>query len=366
MDPFAFWDKIPVVGSYFAGMPRSVKFLLTAALVIVIVIGLGKNNESRKPHTSHSEKQVDTEKPKRGEHHHRHHQHEESSITNQVGSETPSNDLFGEEDNGLFSNSMDLGAELNGDNSGTSIESILSGEPITTETEITKKVEKTQEKKEEKQVEDNKKEALPSEEGPIGLPEDLEEELEAEEKETDTKKSERRKIKQHFEKKPPVEFEEIKLTPTGARTTKPRKEQKTTKSQKNIEKGPEKKSRGGGFFSKLLGGSRKKKKQPTKLEIMKMMDKGQSDDEITKILADSGMNHGEARRYLANIRHIWDTERKPLLDQKSELEEKKKTLQYQYLRMEIDEETFKKMMTDLQKKIVDVDTKIKMTEKYFK
>ncbi len=363
MDPFGFWDSLPIVGSYFAGMPRFVKFILTSILILVVLIGLGKMmGESKKVPTSKPPEKGPEPKPKEHHRHGRHRRQEQkqpqptqTAEEDLFGSSTESSaesDLFGEPSNDL---GLDLGGGLDlgeGPPKEGSIESLLAGQPITPESELGEMVEKPKKKQKkpgQKQAATKKKE-LPEASEPVGLPEELEEELEKEEPETGQKIQKRR-----IGKKPPVEFEEINLA-------KP-KERKKEGKPKEENKGEKK---GGGLFGLFGGGKNEgKPKKLSKIDIMKMLDEGKPDAEILKMLEESGMNHGEARRFFGDIKRKWEANRKPLLDKKKELEHQKKMIQYQYLKMQIDEETFKKMMTDIQKKLVDINSKLKFTERHF-
>ncbi len=368
MDPFSFWDNLPVIGSYFAGMPRFMKFILTASLVLILLIILGKRfsgeNETKQEDAHNKET-----KPKESKHaHHRHHHGEqESSETETEATVSGDEDLFGG-DLGLGgSETGDSGGLDLGESDGGSIENILSGQPITPETDLLSGVSEKEEKpeKEKKQTTETKKEAkkkqtaLPEGEGPIGLPEDLEAELEREDGSVGVSGSRATGSRRKIGKKPPVEFEEINLAGGEPKTKKvTANKEKTTKSKTAVAK-PK-----GGFLAGIFD-KPKKKEKIDKHDIMEMLDKGTPYDEIVKKLEDSGMNHGEARRFFADIKKKWETARKPLLDKKLELENQKKMIQYQYLKMQIDEQTFRKMMTDLQKKLVDVQAKLKFNERLF-
>ncbi len=354
MDIFSFWDNLPVVGGYFAGMPRIVKFILTAALVLVLLVLLGKMMSGKPGGTG--ERPRERERPKPSPKPPRHHRHRHEETKEEAGMEETgetSEELFGE-----TGGSLDLLAG-EGEQAGQgSIEALLSGKPITPEETsleslaepglVAGEKKAKPEKKEEKQ----KKKEMPEESGPIGLPKELEEELEKEE-------AEKEKHGRHRPRKKagkPVEFEEIKLE-----EIKPGKEKSGKKKQPEVKKEEKK----GGLFG-FLGGKKKPGKKLGKHDIMKMLDEGKSDKEILDALASSGILRGKAREMYAEVYKLWKEKRADLIQKKKELEEQKKLIQYKYLKMQIDEETFKKMMTDIQKKLVDVEAKLKATESLFK
>ena len=346
MGIFDFWDNLPIVGSYFAGMPRFVKFILTAILILVILVGIGKLlSPGKQGGGSEVKEKPERPKAKPERHEHRHHRHEEkkeeaekSEETGEIGTEEiGGGPLFEEE-----TNTGDLGLLAGGEEETgqTSIESLLAGKPVIPEEEEEKKVEK----KMEKQVKPKKKEKMPESGGPIGLPESLEEELEKEEhKEKATQKPSGK----------PVEFEEIKLPS--------KREMEKQKRQKPV---PEKKPGKPGILGIL--GKKKETKKLTGLDIMKMLDDNKKESEIISKLTSSGMTHGKARETYTKAYKIWKEKRDPLIQEKRELEEQKKLIQYKYLKMQIDEDTFKKMMTNIQKKLVDVEAKLKSSDRFFK
>ena len=78
MDIFDFWDNLPIVGSYFAGMPRFAKFILTAILILVILVGIGKLlSPGKQGGGSEVKEKPERPKAKPERHEHRHHRFEE-------------------------------------------------------------------------------------------------------------------------------------------------------------------------------------------------------------------------------------------------------------------------------------------------
>ena len=320
---FEFWDNLPVVGPYFAGMPEIVKTVLTGMIILIILVigakalkGGGKSGGGRR-------------------HRHREEEVEEAETTEE---EAPSEEL----------NNLGLG-EASGGGGGESIESMLAGQPITPESELFPEekggsVESLLGESEAKPKEEKKKksEEKPEKAESVGLPTEVETVLTEEEE----SKGE--------EEKKPVEYEEIdlsKMPKVRGRQVKegqPVKQKKTQQGKETTEKGE----------TTLTEKNWKKK-------VMEMLDQGKGEREILSLMFKMNIGRGRARVMFKQLEDTWNKKRKPLLNKKKELEEQKKILQYKYLKMQITEDNFKKLMNDVQKQLLEIEAKLKSTEKLF-
>ncbi|GEM_PF-4286628 len=315
---FEFWDNLPVVGPYFAGVPEIVKAGLTGMLIlIVLVIGVkalkGKGPSGGRRRRSRRERE-EVEETGPGE------ELETGLEGEMVGTEGLEGEMG--RDLGLFEE----------EKSEAGIESLLAGQPITPESELfPEEVGETKQEKKAKEKEEKKKEEKVE---AAELPTEIETVLEEEPEEKPKKKEK------------PVLFEEIDLAKMGEKHGR-----KTREVPKREEKPKE----------EVKAGSEK----PLKRFIMESLDTGKNEKEIISEIIKRGIGRGKARVLLKQVEELWKTKRKPLLDKKKELEHQKKILQYKYLKMQISEDNFKKLMNDIQKQLIEIESKLKASEKLF-
>jgi len=106
-------------------------------------------------------------------------------------------------------------------------------------------------------------------------------------------------------------------------------------------------------------------KKGVKHFCMECFDAGMSPVKVTTRLRRMHFMPGEAKTVTMRTYKIWLDKRRPILDQIKEANEKIKRIHYKFLKRQIDEPTRKAMLIENQKKLIELEAKLKSTEDYF-
>lgn len=98
---------------------------------------------------------------------------------------------------------------------------------------------------------------------------------------------------------------------------------------------------------------------------MECFDRGMSPLKVSQELRKNGIP-GERAKELSNTTYkLWIEKREKMITKLKELNDRLKRIHYKFLKRQIDEKTRKDMIIDVQKQIVELESKIKTTDKFF-
>lgn len=98
---------------------------------------------------------------------------------------------------------------------------------------------------------------------------------------------------------------------------------------------------------------------------MECFDAGMSPVKVTTKLRRIHFMPGEAKTIAMRTYKLWLEKREPIIKEIKETNEKIKRIQYKFLKRQIDEPTRKAMLIENQKKLIELEAKLKSTEDYF-